>query len=156
MGALACTRSEGSCTQACEAVKILSERAEKWLRARAEKWLGSFYDGPEPPERFDVMVEEFVRIYPNATRFEWMRFAVSHAREAYRAGYVRGVEYVEREPDWRPDLPPEVLADHIDPNWKWRPMDPGGIGAVDGPIYDDAREEQQIQAEMKRTQDTRK
>jgi len=93
----------------------------KWLRKAAEKYLERYKEGPEPPERLREMVVAFANTHPNATRMRWVEFAAEHAGEAYRSGYTRGYEYVERVPElWRPDIPPEDLADMIDPDWKWQ------------------------------------
>lgn len=98
----------------------------KWLRRKAEEWIEKYYEGPEPPERFALMAIEFANLYPTATREQWVAFATEQARGAYRSGYMRGFEYVERDPSaWRPDLPPEILADMIDPDWRTRPVDRG-------------------------------
>lgn len=92
----------------------------KWLRKAREKYLGTFYEGPDPPERLREMVIDFANHHPRATRVEWVDFAAGIADECFRSGYVRGYDYTERTPDWRPDVPPEVLADWIDPTWKWQ------------------------------------
>jgi hypothetical protein len=99
---------------------------KRWLSRRAEKFLDKYYEGPEPPQRISDLVIEFANLYPTATRSQWLRFATEHAREAYRAGYQRGYEYVERDPDFfRTDLPPDMIADMHDPDWRWRPLDRG-------------------------------
>jgi hypothetical protein len=92
------------------------------VRNAIEYLFGKYYEGPEPPERLDRMVMVFANTNRYATRAEWQAFAAAHAREAYRAGYVRGEEWSERAPDRLPDVPPETLANQIDPDWKWRPM----------------------------------
>lgn len=98
----------------------------RWAAKKAEQYLKRYYEGPEPPLRFADMAIEFANLYPTATRAQWLRFATEHAREAYRAGYQRGYEYVERDPDFfRTDLPPDKIADMHDPDWRWRPMDRG-------------------------------
>lgn len=100
---------------------------KRWLSRRAERFLDRYYEGPEPPLRIADLAIEFANLYPQATRAMWLRFATDHAREAYRAGYQRGYEYVERDPDFfRSDLPPDMIADQMDPDWRWRPM-PRGI-----------------------------
>lgn len=89
-----------------------------FVKRAAEKIFGEWYEGPNPPERLLAMVEAFAKAYPHATRGEWIGFAAEQAREAYKAGWVRGIEYVERDPDWHPDLPPEIIADMLDPDWR--------------------------------------
>ena len=103
----------------------------RWFRNIRERIFGSFYDGPEPPDRLAQMVIAFALTNPQATRFDWTRFAIEHARECYRAGYTRGYEYIERDPDERAiltQLDPDALADALDPDWRWSPeLDLNGI-----------------------------
>lgn len=93
-------------------------RFTKFLRDLGERFFGKFYEGPDAPERLREMVVAFSNSHPTASRVEWVEFAATLAEEAYKTGYVRGFEYTERTYDWRPDLPPEVLADMLDPGWK--------------------------------------
>lgn len=91
----------------------------RWLRRWVEKWLGRFYEGPLPPDRLIVMVEEYAKHHPTASVQEWARFAAAHACEAYRNGYINGVEYVERDPDqWYPKVDPALIADAEHPGWR--------------------------------------
>lgn len=103
----------------------------RWFRDIRERIFGKFYDGPEPPDRLAQMVIAFALTTPQATRFDWTRFAIDHARECYRAGYTRGVEYVERDPDERAllsQLDPDAIADALSPDWRWSPeLDLNGI-----------------------------
>lgn len=92
----------------------------RWLRDVRDRYLGRFYEGPEPPERLGQIVLAFAAAHPRATRAEWMAFAEAHAQEAYRSGYVRGYEWTQRDLHARPDVPPEVIADEADPDWRWR------------------------------------
>lgn len=104
----------------------------RWVRDWIEKRLTRFYEGPQPPERLDTMVDYFASTNPRATRDEWAEFAKAHARETYRSGYVRGIEYVERDPDEQrvlkdalDDRVPGQLADALDSDWRWSPpVDP--------------------------------
>jgi hypothetical protein len=96
----------------------------RWFRNIREKLLGKFYDGPEPPARIVEMVVVWANMNPTATRAEWVRFVSEHAKECYRAGWVRGYEYTERDPDERAiisQLDPELIATAMDPNWRWSP-----------------------------------
>ena len=93
----------------------------RWLLKKAEQVLDRYYEGPTPPARLRDPALAFANDHPHATRADWAEFAAGHAEEAYRQGYVRGVAYVERDPDWRPDLPPEVLADMLDEGWRSSP-----------------------------------
>lgn len=90
----------------------------KWLRKQRDKWLGTWEEGPEPPERLRLMVVDFANRHLGASRKQWVDFATGLAGESYRSGYLRGFDYTERTHDWRPDVPPEVLADWVDPAWR--------------------------------------
>jgi hypothetical protein len=89
----------------------------RWLRRWREKYLGTWFEGPEPPVRLAEMVAIFANGVPNATRSDWMQFAIEHAYEAYRSGYQRGYEHIERDPLTVSPTPDE-LADAIDPDWR--------------------------------------
>lgn len=92
------------------------------IRRRLEKMFGVWAEGPEPPERLGQMVTYFANGRPRATRAEWQRFATEHANNAYRAGYLRGYEYTERDPDERDALSranPDEVADALFPGWRW-------------------------------------
>lgn len=94
----------------------------RWFRDIRERLFGKYFDGPEPPDRLSQMVIAFAQTNPQATRFDWTRFAIDHARECYRAGYTRGYEYTERDPDERAiisQLDPDLIATALDPDWKW-------------------------------------
>lgn len=112
-----------------------------------EKAIGRYYEGPEPPGYIDRMVEQFAQDAPRATRGQWVAFALGLAQEAYRAGYTRGYEYVERTDDWHPTLPPEVVADMMDPTWKddERGINLAEAGAIvpdEPPTEDEAMDEE--------------
>jgi hypothetical protein len=96
----------------------------RWFRNLREKIFGSFFEGPTPPERLDKIVIVFANTHPNATKFDWVNFAMDHAREAYRAGWVRGYEKTERDPDEREiinNANPDIIADALNPDWRWSP-----------------------------------
>lgn len=102
----------------------------RWLAKKTEQVLGRFYEGPEPPARLRGLALAFANDHPHATRAEWLEFAAGHAEEAWRQAYVRGVAYVERDPEgWRPDVPPEEAMSFVDPDWRDSPAvdlrDPG-------------------------------
>jgi hypothetical protein len=86
-----------------------------------ERALGTYQEGPEPPERLDRSVEDFFDERPDAGIDEVVDFCKAHAREAYRSGFVRGYEHAERS-DGRSDalrsLDPERYADALDPTWR--------------------------------------
>jgi hypothetical protein len=103
-----------------------------WQRAR-----GTFYEGPEPPERLTRMAYEFTRVHQKATRSEWLVFAVKLAEESYRSGYMRGLEWAERDLDRRdPQMPPEEAIKHMKGHdWAWSA---GDVPTVDpGAPHDD-------------------
>jgi hypothetical protein len=101
---------------------MLSERVRAWVRRKLEKAADVFYEGEAAPERLREQVIAFSNLFPSATRGDWIAFAAGFAEECYRAGYLRGVEYVERDPEAFDAKSPEAIADEIDPNWRWRPM----------------------------------
>jgi hypothetical protein len=94
----------------------------KFIRDAGEKLFGKFYEGPSTPERFKLLAIEFANAHPAASRKQWVEFAQRLAETTYRAGYVRGWESTTRDVDapWR-KLPPELVADAQDPDWRWRP-----------------------------------
>jgi hypothetical protein len=84
----------------------------------AERVAGTWSEGPEPPPRFAEYVTDFANLHPKANRGEWARFATKMAGEAYRTGFQRGYEHVERDPEpGFQRLPPEIVADQEDPEW---------------------------------------
>jgi hypothetical protein len=101
---------------------MLSDRVKKWLRGQAERWIEQHYEGPEPPARLGEQVLSFANMFPHATRGEWVTFAADFADQCYRSGYIRGVEWAERDPAaFDSKVPPEMIADQMDPDWRWRP-----------------------------------
>lgn len=120
----------------------------RFARNLVEKWFGTFNEGPDPPDRIMNMVFVFALEHPHATRGEWIRFAIEHAGESYRSAYVRGVEYAERDETLRnPNVPPEIIADQMDPNWRWGDeVDISGI-EIDRMVIDETPSEHVIMAE---------
>ncbi len=97
----------------------------KWVRARLEKALGRFEEGAEAPARIREQAIAFANVRQNATRLEWLEFAAGYAEECYQSGYIRGVEWAEREPVSTSSRPsPEEIADAFDPTWRDRPWQP--------------------------------
>jgi hypothetical protein len=94
----------------------------KFLKRASERLFGTFEEGPTPPARLRQMVVEFLNANPRLTRREVAEFAGQLADNCYRAGYARGWESTVRDPHapWRA-LPPELVADAHDPDWRWRP-----------------------------------
>jgi hypothetical protein len=82
-----------------------------------------FYEGPEPPARLEQMVVDFANGRRRATRREWSDMARKLAREAYKSGFVRGFEATIRDDEiGLPKIPPELIADALDPDWRWAPV----------------------------------
>lgn len=98
-----------------------------WVRRRLEKALGRFEEGAEAPARIREQAIAFANVMRKSTRKEWAEFAADYAEECYRSGYLRGVEWAERDPapaaGTRPS--PEEIADAVDPTWRDRPWRPG-------------------------------
>jgi hypothetical protein len=94
----------------------------RFLKRTAERLFGTFEEGPRPPERLRQMVVEFLNAHPKLTRRQVGEFGAQLAENCYRAGYARGWESTVRDPaaPWR-TLPPELVADLHDPDWRWRP-----------------------------------
>ncbi len=94
------------------------KRAVRNSRRRAR---GSFYWGPSMPDRFLLLIAEFARRHPRATRAGWAEMAAHLAGQAYRSGYVRGYEWAERDLERRdPAEDPEAAADREGHGWEWR------------------------------------
>lgn len=101
---------------------ILSDRAARWVRAAVERYLGRYYEGPDAPERLGEMVLAFANLHPKASRADWVCFAARHAAECYRAGWLRGVEHIERAGDMPAVVAAsEQIADALNPDWRWSP-----------------------------------
>lgn len=123
----------------------------RWVRNLRERAFGTFEEGPDPPERLADAAEAFAAAHLRATRGEWIAFAAAHAGEAYRSGYVRGLEWAERDPEKRPDVPPDMVADAVDPGWRWRrgiPVD-GGITEVVPDEWTDAEDVEHVKAQIR-------
>jgi hypothetical protein len=125
----------------------------RFIKKAAEKIASRYYEGPQPPERLLAQVGEFANLNPRATRAEWAEFARKLAAAAYRDGYQRGYEWVERdeEPTYK-RLPPELIAEQDDPDWQWSPplgpdlslpderpeeFEPGELAPARHPIVED-------------------
>ncbi len=68
------------------------------------------------------MVEAFADEHPKATRGEWLEFAQKHAAEAYRSGYMRGVEWTERDLERGIEaLDPDQAAEEMAHGFEWEP-----------------------------------
>jgi hypothetical protein len=106
---------------------VLSDRVKFWLLERLERGLGRYEEAQRPPDRLREAVVSFANEHPKATRGEWIDFAARFAEESYGSGYIRGVEWAERDPeafDPTTGFTPEELADQFDPTWRERPWRP--------------------------------
>lgn len=86
-------------------------RLARWMRGLAERFAERYYEGPEPPMRLAEQVVAFAKANPEATRGEWGKYAVALAQSAYRSGYVRGIEWAERDLDKLEPGDPELLSE---------------------------------------------
>ena len=110
-------------------------RFTKWLRKRVEKWLDRYYEGPETPPRFSQYAIDFMHVYPQATKRQWLQFSLRLAEESYKSGFVRGFENAERDEN-EPEIDPDVLADATMPGWRTRPMSTVVPDDMDDPVQD--------------------
>jgi len=104
-------------------VSILSDRFRKWIRSIAEWFIGDYYEGPQPPRHIAEEARLFRLLNPNAGPSDWESFAVKHAQNCYRSGFVRGFEWTERDWPGPPD-DPEVLAELERHDWSLAGADP--------------------------------
>lgn len=88
----------------------------------ADKMRGTFYEGPEVPERFALVVAAFAEEHPRATRGEWLEFAQLHAAQAYQSGYMRGLEWTERDLERGiKAVDPDQVAEEMAHGFEWEP-----------------------------------
>jgi len=87
------------------------------VRGVLERMLGRLTDGPSPPPRLREAVIVFRVMYPTASIDEWEAFAIAQAEDAYRSGFVRGLEWSERELDNMDPDTPERLAEAASHDW---------------------------------------
>lgn len=87
------------------------------LRTIAERILGRLYEGPDPPPRLRESVLLFRVMQPAANADDWESFAIANSEEAYRSGFVRGLEWYIRELDSLDPNDPERLADIARNEW---------------------------------------
>lgn len=114
--------------------------AKRMLRNMAQRVAKVFYEGPEPPKRLAVAVDEFARANQHATQRDWSTFALHFAQECYRTGYVRGLEWSERDIERRdPAVDPEVFVEQVqnDMSFERGENDPPLITDVDAVIDGD-------------------
>lgn len=107
----------------------------RWLKKQWETHLGTWEEGPEPPERLRKMAEVFAAANPRASVGDWVEFAALHAGSAYQQGYARGYERTERiGPEWEhPDEAAAALARmEGDVEGDAPPYDPALVVPLDG------------------------
>lgn len=109
----------------------LFKKLARWIghvfRRFTDKASVRYYEGPTPPLRLIQAVDTFALMYPHATKRQWMQFAARHAGEAYKTGYIRGLEWKERAPEYmEPSTAWDVIdSDTRDPQWSWADLAPG-------------------------------
>lgn len=92
----------------------------KFVRNTIQKAFGTFYEGPDAPERLSKQVVAFLDANPRANRLDWAIFASQFAKECYRSGFQRGYEWVERGFDRRTTADVEAMKAHLEANdWDW-------------------------------------
>lgn len=94
-------------------------RLQRWMRNLAERFATRYYEGPEPPMRLAEQVVAFAVMNPEANRGEWARYATALAQSAYRSGYVRGLEWAERDLDKLDVGDPELLIERGRHDFEW-------------------------------------
>ena len=78
-------------------------RLGRLFRDLLERLLGRYREGPEPPPRIAEEARFFRSLAREApTEEEWEAFAAGLADRAYRDGFTRGIEWLERSWDLRP------------------------------------------------------
>ena len=102
-----------------------------------QKALGTYFEGPNPPPRIAKAVEEFGKVKPSP---EWEIWATTFAEECYRSGYMRGLEWAERDYHrHKPIDDPEVQARIVDLDSAADPIDGGPeMVNVNAVLYGDA------------------
>lgn len=82
----------------------------RWARDALERLLGRFHEGPDPPPRVAQEPRLFRAMAPEApTEEEWEEWAVAYGDRCYRAGFVRGMHWLERSWDGPAVDPERVL-----------------------------------------------
>lgn len=90
-----------------------------------ERLRGRYYEGPTPPKRLSAAARTFAAVRPNASAAQWVEFVTDLAEESYRSGYVRGLEWCERDLERRdPVVDPEVLAANERHDMSWVGLEP--------------------------------
>lgn len=110
-------------------MKVL-RRLVAWIgrlfRRGVDKASARYYEGPTPPPRLIQAAEAFAMLNPSATQEQWVRFAARHAGEAYRSGFVRGLEWKQRSPEqMEPSTAWAVIdSDERRHDWTWADLQP--------------------------------
>jgi hypothetical protein len=89
-------------------LKALTPSARKEAKAAVPK---------APEERLSAMVVIYANMHTRSTRAEWVAFAIEHAIESYRSGFLAGLQHAERI-DLPPGMTPELVADMATPGWQ--------------------------------------
>jgi hypothetical protein len=88
-------------------------RVSRWFNDLYQRLRDRYYEGPNPPNRIVQIAELYADTHPRATRGDWIEFASNHAKEAYRAGWVRGFEWRERT------MRGEIVREVDEADWEW-------------------------------------
>lgn len=100
-------------------------RFQRLMRNLWERMRGRYYEGPDAPPRLGEAVKTFAAMHPRASRKQWIDFATHIASESYKSGYVRGLEWAERDLDRRdPGIDPELLAANERHDMSWVGLQP--------------------------------
>jgi len=92
---------------------------KRWIVRLFERLTNRWYEGPNPPKRIEDFAQVFANEHPFATVQDWKRFSEGLAAEFYRSGFTRGWEWNERGSEPWPAVDPDVIADHLFPDWRW-------------------------------------
>lgn len=107
-----------------------------------EKTDGTYYEGPEPPDRLSQYVLFFAATNPGATVEAWAVFATKLAQQSYREGYVRGREWRERDLD----ATLSSAEERREYEWEWNapqvPTTEEMAAKVGGSVLDDLPDEE--------------
>jgi len=91
---------------------------KQFIRNVMQRLGGTFYEGPDAPQRIADAVRHFASHKVYVSHDEWLYFATLHAQECYKTGYIRGLEWAERDLDRRdPTTDPDVLLANAEHNW---------------------------------------
>lgn len=94
-----------------------SDLLKKKFRKYQQKRKDTYYEGPKPPPRLVEEIKLFAIMNPLATPTEWERFTVGITTSAYKDGFIRGYEWLERGWDCKPSEEDERVAEAMQHDW---------------------------------------